>query len=72
MKQVLPSKWNLKDYKKTFDRDENAAKNIRAEGIRILSVLGTRTVEAWKGCKTKSSFSRSLHPRERRPLYCKV
>jgi putative transposase len=25
------------------DRDENAAKNIRAEGIRQLSVLGTRT-----------------------------
>jgi putative transposase len=25
------------------DRDENAAKNIRAEGIRMLSVLGTRT-----------------------------
>ncbi|MDJ0741909.1 MAG: RNA-guided endonuclease TnpB family protein [Xenococcaceae cyanobacterium MO_167.B27] len=25
------------------DRDENAAKNIRTEGIRILSVLGTRT-----------------------------
>ncbi len=25
------------------DRDENASKNIRAEGIRILSVLGTRT-----------------------------
>ena len=25
------------------DRDENASKNIRAEGIRELSVLGTRT-----------------------------
>ncbi len=25
------------------DRDENAAKNIRAEGITMLSVLGTRT-----------------------------
>jgi putative transposase len=25
------------------DRDENAAKNIRAEGIRQLSVLGIRT-----------------------------
>jgi len=25
------------------DRDENASKNIRAEGIRQLSVLGTRT-----------------------------
>lgn len=25
------------------DRDENASQNIRAEGIRILSVLGTRT-----------------------------
>ena len=37
------------------NRDENAAKNIRAEGIRILSLLGTRTAEAWKGCKTKSS-----------------
>ncbi len=35
------------------DRDENAAKNIRAEGIRQLSVLGTRTAEAWRGCKTK-------------------
>ena len=50
------------------DRDENAAKNIRAEGIRMLrtrdlrfpqvremsvSVLGTRTAEAWRGCKTK-------------------
>ncbi|NES67475.1 MAG: transposase, partial [Okeania sp. SIO2D1] len=25
------------------DRDENASKNIRAEGIREISVLGTRT-----------------------------
>jgi putative transposase len=25
------------------DRDENASQNIRAEGIRMLSVLGTRT-----------------------------
>lgn len=35
------------------DRGENATKNIRAEGIRQLSVLGTRTAEAWRGYKTK-------------------
>ncbi len=35
------------------DRDENAAKNIRAEGIRILSVLGTRTAADGRDVRPK-------------------
>ena len=36
------------------DRDENAAKNIRAEGIRMLSVLGTRTAASGGDISPKS------------------
>ena len=36
------------------DRDENAAKNIRAEGIRMLSVLGTRTAASGGDVRPKS------------------
>ena len=36
------------------DRDENAAKNIRAEGIRILSVLGTRTAASGGDVRPRS------------------
>ena len=36
------------------DRDENAAKNIRAEGIRQLSVLGTRTAASGGDVRQKS------------------
>ena len=36
------------------DRDENAAKNIRAEGIRMLSVLGTRTAARVGDVRPKS------------------
>nr|MDJ0691134.1 hypothetical protein [Xenococcaceae cyanobacterium MO_188.B32] len=36
------------------DRDENAAKNIRAEGIRQLSVLGTRTAASGGDVRPKS------------------
>ena len=35
--------WNCPSCGAQHDRDENASKNIRAEGIRKLSVLGTRT-----------------------------
>lgn len=45
------------------DRDENAAKNIRAEGIRQLSVLGTRTAaeggEVRPSCGRKSVLRHS-------------
>ncbi len=36
------------------DRDENAAKNIRTEGIRMLSVLGTRTAASGGDVRPKS------------------
>ncbi|MDJ0747798.1 MAG: RNA-guided endonuclease TnpB family protein, partial [Xenococcaceae cyanobacterium MO_167.B27] len=36
------------------DRDENAAKNIRAEGIRQLSVLGTRTAASGGDVRPRS------------------
>ena len=36
------------------DRDENAAKNIRAEGIRMLSVLGTRTAASGGDVRPRS------------------
>ena len=36
------------------DRDENAAKNIRAEGIRQLSVLGTRTAASGGDVRPKA------------------
>ncbi len=35
--------WTCPNCGMHHDRDENASKNIRAEGIRQLSVLGTRT-----------------------------
>ena len=40
------------------DRDENAAKNIRAEGIRLLSVLGTST--AAKGGDVRQRLGRKV------------
>ena len=39
---------------KHHDRDENAAKNIRAEGIRQLSVLGTRTAASGGDVRPKA------------------
>ena len=67
---------------KSIDRDINAARNCRDEGLRILSLRGVQagretrpdspssgTGETAKGGSVRRSLrsSRSLHPRERRP-----
>ena len=46
--------WTCPSCKNHHDRDENASKNIRAEGIRMLSVLGTRTAASGGDVRPKS------------------
>lgn len=56
------------------DRDENASKNIRAEGIRQLSVLGTRA--AAEGGEVRVvhiilAVHEDVTTCQKRPSYCK-